>query len=453
MAVNTSKEMKIPATPPRFDALVESVFSGERRRVVIDLIGDIGTTSDGKYRHWDTIRRMKPPHGLQIEEWWFLIKMARNSMRREVPLRDKAERLFHYTLPDPVLEMLHRIDRDASGKIELPERAMNPETRDRYIVNSLIEEAITSSQLEGAATTREVAKEMIRAGRRPRDESEQMIMNNFRAMQQIRQFVGEPLSTQKVLDIHRVLTHNLLNAKRKAFRQPGDGVGVYSGTGELLHKPPPAEEIEERLARMCAFANEDETETDYFLHPVLKAIILHFWLAYDHPFVDGNGRTARALFYWFMLSRGFWLFDYVSISTILKKAPAKYGRSFLYTETDESDLTYFLLAQVQVIGQAIDELHQYLQRKISQMQETEALLRPSAALNYRQIALLSHALRHPGQQYTIASHQQSHDVAYQTARTDLLDLEEKGLLLKRKISKTFVFKPEVDLAERLTQLS
>jgi hypothetical protein len=42
-----------------------------------------------------------------------------------------------------------------------------------------------------------------------------------------------------------------------------------------------------------------------FIHPVMRAITLHFWLAYDHPFCDGNGRTARALFYWSMLKQGY----------------------------------------------------------------------------------------------------------------------------------------------------
>ena len=58
-----------------------------------------------------------------------------------------------------------------------------------------------------------------------------------------------------------------------------------------------------------------------FIHPMIRSIILHFWLAYDHPFVDGNGRTARALFYWSMLRHGYWLFEFISISQIILKGP------------------------------------------------------------------------------------------------------------------------------------
>src|SRR5205814_10028127 len=56
-------------------------------------------------------------------------------------------------------------------------------------------------------------------------------------------------------------------------------------------------------------------------HPMVRSMILHFWLAYDHPFVDGNGRTARALFYWSMLRNGYWMFEYITISKIILSGP------------------------------------------------------------------------------------------------------------------------------------
>ena len=60
----------------------------------------------------------------------------------------------------------------------------------RFLVNSLMEEAIRSSQLEGATTSRRVAKEMLRTGREPRDRSERMIANNYRALQFMREEMG-----------------------------------------------------------------------------------------------------------------------------------------------------------------------------------------------------------------------------------------------------------------------
>lgn len=271
-------------------------------------------------------------------------------------------------------------------------------------------------------------------------------------MKYIRKLKDEKLSVDLIERIHKKLTEGTIDHRKDFYRKPNDGIAVYDNTdNKILHKPPNANEIPNRLEALCEFANK--AETDAFLHPVIKAIILHFWLAYDHPFVDGNGRTARALFYWSMLSQDFWLFEYVSISTILKQAPAKYGKSFLYTETDENDLTYFILSQLDVICRAIDKLYEYLERKVKEVRETAKLLKPSTDLNHREVALLSHALRHPGQHYTIESHKKSHDVTYQTARTDLLNLNEKELLIKSKSGKAFIFTPPNNLNERLKKLS
>ena len=220
--------------------------------------------------------------------------------------------------------------------------------------------------------------------------------------------------------------------------------------GEVFHDPPRAAELPVRLEAMCDFANGNTP--GFFIHPVVRAIILHFWLAYDHPFVDGNGRTARALFYWSMLHNGCWLFEFISISNILRKAPIEYGRSFLFTESDDNDLTYFIVAQTKVIRKAITELHAYIDRKTAEVRELETHLRALNLFNHRQADIVRHALTHPYQHYTIGSHQRSHNVVYQTARTDLLDLKSRGVLDQSQRGKQLIFTVPKDLPARLHKL-
>ena len=86
-----------------------------------------------------------------------------------------------------------------------------PSIRDTYLINSLIEEAITSSQIEGAATTRKVAKEMLRQKRAPRDRSERMIVNNYFAMEYINDVANEDLTPSLILELQRILTKNTLD--------------------------------------------------------------------------------------------------------------------------------------------------------------------------------------------------------------------------------------------------
>lgn len=119
--------------------------------------------------------------------------------------------------------------------------------------------------------------------------------------------------------------------------------------------------------------------------------MIDLWLAYDHPFEDGNGRTARMLFYWSLLNQGYWLAEFVSISRILLQAPARYARSFLLTETDDLDATYVLHYQLEVARRAVEDLHTYLDKTVDEMNQVEAALRADSGLNHRQIALLGHA--------------------------------------------------------------
>jgi Fic family protein len=63
--------------------------------------------------------------------------------------------------------------------------------------------------------------------------------------------------------------------------------------------------------------------------------------------------------------------------------------------------------------------------------------------------LIQHALKHPGHKYVIAAHQKAQDIAYQTARTDLMGLAERGILEQRKRGKQLVFVSPADLAARM----
>jgi Fic family protein len=447
--------MKIPLSPPPIERLMHNL----QGRKLQQAFRASGPLVGGRYLHWDELRHRNPPEDLTHEDWWTGIKLTRMGLLKALPFRDKLEAPILFGMPDPVLQALHNIDRRAAGSLTMESPIVSGEDRDRYLVSSLIEEAITSSQLEGAATTHEVAKAMLRSGRKPRDLSERMILNNFRAMELLRELRDEAFTPERILELHRIVTADTLDDPSAAgrLRVEGENVKVVDVQHvNVLHDPPVAAGLPERLQQLCDFANRADN-AEPFVHPVIRAILLHFMLAYDHPFVDGNGRTARALFYWSLARSGYWLLEYISISSLLKKAPAQYSRAYLHTETDANDATYFIIHQLGVIEQAITALYEYLGRKATEQRSAENLLRHAAGLsedmNHRQIALLSHALRHPVQDYTVESHRRSHRITTQTARTDLQRLTERGLLEQRKRGRAFVFRAPDDLRERIAAAS
>ncbi len=449
--------MKIPQSPPPWKELWNRLADQSPQALEKSLLHAQAVNSGGRYLHWDEMRHRTPPLDMTLEQWWLGTAVARRSFSRRLPCSDVDGRNFKYCNVDLIQETTHWIDQQASGRILADDSSLFRRSANYHLVGALLEEVITSSQLEGAATTRSVAKELIHTGRKPNNKDEQMVLNNYRAMEAVIEWGNEKnaLDLDLLLELHRIVTIDTLENPRDAGHlqtSDEDRVSVYwLDDDTLLHRPPRVAELGNRLENLCKFVNGGNSEG--FMHPVVRAIIAHFWLAYDHPFADGNGRTARALFYWVLLRSGYWLARYFSISSILQQVPAQYARSFLYVKTDDGDLTYFIAYHLRVIKRAISGLSEYVQRKASEMSRLQSLLEATCTLNHRQVTALRDALKDPSQPQTFRSHMSKNRVVYQTARTDLSQMVELGLFSQRRIGKAFYFTPEEGIEKRLGELA
>jgi len=442
--------MKIPEKAPNWSEMYKKKQGEliETTRTHAQLIAK----ANAEYIYWDKFKYLSLPQNTTPEEAWAALKLSR--ILREVkflPFQDEGGEIFSYWIPDSAQRALHFLDQNAAGQILVDEPALQSEERQRYILKSIMEEAITSSQLEGAATTRVVAKEMLRSGRKPRDHAERMIYNNYITITKIRDHLDEDLTPELLLTFHRLISQNTLEspAQEGRFRLEEDGdIRVYDEKGQVLHTPPTPAKINKSIERLCDFANQEDSEE--FIHPVIRGILLHFWLAYLHPFADGNGRTARAVFYWYMLKRKYWLFEFLSISRVIRKAAVQYYRSFLYTEIDGGDVTYFIMFHLRAIRLAIDELKIYLTRRQKESRDAIQFLKKQPYLNHRQRSLVISALDRPDRIFSFKTHMAIHGVVYQTARADLIGLHELGLLEMHKSGRQFSFTAVPDLNEKLT---
>ena len=447
--------MYVDAPPPIAELVRESSPEAVLSAVTTLTPGRLERQS-GEYLHWDKLRHLEPPGDFGDREWWLRIKLGRVADMRLLPLTGPDDLEFTYCLPDAILRRLHRIDLRLAGKAAIDgEIASEQQAARRALVNARMEEAICSSQLEGATTSRQVAQQMLRSGRAPADLGERMVANNYRGLQFMREEIGARLTPKAVLELHRIVTAGTLDDPEAAGRlqRPGeDRVAVfYRDEDELpIHRPPPAGRLPERLRKLCDFANESE-DSGPFVPPIVRAILVHFWLSYDHPFVDGNGRTARILFFWVMRARGYRLAEYLPISRLLRGAPARYTRAFLETETDDGDTTYFLLHQLDVIERAIGDFVAYVARKSAEQSDVKRRLHEVEGINGRQLVLLTHAVKHPDHTYTFGGHARSNRVTHETARADLGGLAERGLLTRRRRGRSYVFEPAPDLPDRLRE--
>ena len=445
--------MKIPEPAPNVSDILrkEAFFKKVNFLKKASEMQGLIQKANGEYIYWDKVKYLSFPEDINPEIFWAYLKLIRMGQNKGIPAKDTKGNFFGFWLPESIQKELHFIDQNASGNILMDSPSVHAGQKERYLVSSIMEEAIASSQLEGAATTRKHAKAMLRSGRKPKNKAEQMIVNNYLTIKDIKEKVKEPLTPNLISYFQAMITHQTLEDEKDSgkFRTAKDEIQVVDNEGHVLHVPPPAEAVQREVELLCEFANENDDSN--FIHPVVKATILHFWLAYIHPYVDGNGRTSRVLFYWFMLKHGYWMIEYLSISRIIVKSPSQYARAFLYSEIDDQDITYFIVFHLRVIHLAIELLNAYLKRQQKQIQEAEKYLKNYPGLNNRQITILQHALSHPDAEYTVEYYKNVHDIVYQTARTDLLGLQKKGLFKVIKRGGTFYFTPNEVLHIKLKE--
>lgn len=381
------------------------------------------------YEYWDTIKYRQTPSGYSALDLWKYVKAERLKQRINV----WGKYGIHFSLTNSMQRQCHEFDMNFGGSWE-SDCIIPSNGKERYLVSSLMEEAISSSLMEGATTTRKIAKEMLRKKIAPKDRSQQMIYNNYQTIQFIVENKKEALTSDLLLEIHRLMTEKTLEKEEDAgcFRKNDDVVVEDGITHEIVHIPPSFKEIPEFINDFCTFFNEEKPKE--FIHPVIRGIILHFMLAYMHPFVDGNGRTARAIFYWYMLKQGYWLTEYLSISRIIYRAKKSYEKSFLYAEADNNDIGYFIAHNLRVLDLAFKDLQRYINRKTQERKIAASFLQLDN-VNERQAEIIKIYNDNPKEMLTVKDLQTRFMITPTTAKKDILGLMQLGMLSEISFNK------------------
>ena len=261
-----------------------------------------------------------------------------------------------------------------------------------------------------------------------------MIANNYNTIQYIVEHKDEPLTEEALLHIHRLMTEKTMDNPEDAgrFRINDKVVVADMVEGDIIYTPPSFQEIPEFVDDLCDFFNNDNPRT--FIHPIIRGIIVHFMLAFMHPFVDGNGRTARALFYWYMLKEKYWLTEYMSISRVIAKSKPSYEKSFRYVENDGNDIGYFVAYNLRALDISFQQLTDYIQRKQREKKAATSFM-IAGNINYRQAMILQRLKEEPNTIMTVKDVQEQFSVSSMTARKDLSDLVQQGYLTEIAINK------------------
>lgn len=412
--------------PPKIDrkTLVNALLKGIDPNImpVVDKV-------NADYEYWDKAKYKKLPEGFTPQMLWTNVKASR--LRSTIPVWNKYG--INLCVTSQMQRLCHEFDMKFGSFWEVEGNSQSAEKK-YYLSSSLMEEAIYSSKMEGASTTRIVAKDMLRKKKSPQNKSQQMIVNNYNTIQYIVEHKEQPLTEELLLTIHRLMTEKTLDNPEDAgrFRTNDKVVVADMVEGDIIYTPPSFLEIPEFVESLCNFFNNDNPRT--FIHPIIRGIIVHFMLAFMHPFVDGNGRTARALFYWYMLKEGYKLTEYMSISRVLAKSKANYEKSFRYVENDGNDMGYFVAYNLKALETSFQQLREYIQRK-QQEKKAASTFMMAGNINQRQALILQRLKEEPDTIFTVKDVQEQFSVSSMTARKDLADLVQQGYLTEIAINK------------------
>lgn len=384
---------------------------------------------NSEYLYWDKVKYQNA-NGVDPVILWNAVKLQRRMNIKSVQF---GNRNFYFNITPTILKFLHEFDVQMGGSFVSD--VVIPENEKKiYLVSSIMEEAIASCQMEGASTTRKVAKDMLRKNKSPENKSQQMIVNNYQTIQQLVTEKDKDFSIDSLLEIHHSISQRTLDDPKDEGRiRQDDNILVMDAiTGDIAHTPPSYTEVYGLLDDLCKFANSKEDA--YFIHPIVKGIIIHFILAWIHPFVDGNGRTARSLVYWYLLKKGYWLTEYLSISRIIYKNKPRYEKVFLYTESDNMDMTYFILYNLQVMKQAYADLKDYLARMMTERKKAFVEIQDEG-LNDRQKSIIKIMEENKGIALSAKEVSVRFAITEKTSRADLQSLVALGYLKQIQVNK------------------
>lgn len=416
------------------------IFANEQKDQYLDFIKRV---NDSQYLYWDVVRHIQPsPEGVSKEALWMVLKFLRHQRSVKTVIKNVSGEYFSWSKLDYFEEFLHKIDMNTGGEIFIGNSDFSRKNKHKLITRGIIEEAIASSQLEGAETSRQVAKKMIQEGRKPRNRSEQMIVNNYNSLKSIEEkYKDEKMSMDSLLELHSMITADTLDSQgeKPRLRKKGEPICVSDKiTGEVYHEAPDMDFVNSELKNLIAFCN-DNFSPQNFIHPVVKAIMIHFWMGYLHPFTDGNGRLARLLFYWYLIKNGYWAFAYLPISKIIKKAPNQYIMAYVYVEQDDNDLTYFIDYNFKKIKLALQDFTIYLKEQSDNNFQMKKKSEEKYGLNMRQVQLLQYLHGDSDERTSLVAHMNINGISRGTANNDLKDLKKKGFLVPKRQGKFVYF--------------
>ncbi len=345
------------------------------------------------------------------------VDLLRVGFYKTLPLKDFSGKSIVY------LGSIAQVHMSAAKVLLTPQNSIR-----LYGVKAMEEEIISTFTIEQIDFSRESVRKIL-SGYAPADESE----NRIYGMKKGLEFISDPhnkISEETMYYLYEITIGDFL--PREDCLLPGNKYrhgSVYIVDEKVEHTGLPWQKLSEYMDDLIAFIQEDSDIND-----LIKAALIHFYIAYLHPYFDGNGRMARLLHLWYLVQQGYSSVLFIPLSEYIGKSRKGYYDAYTLAESNAGIsgvmdatpfLVYFIEHVYHKLGNALpaprttDEFRKALER--GKVTEKENALWQFVLSAYGESEFSTKQLE-----------KDFGNAAYATIRSFVLKFEKLGLLCSAK---------------------
>lgn len=342
-----------------------------------------------------------------------------------------------FTINSAILKYIGKIE---ASKEVIENAPLVPAYEAKFRQEAIIRTVHHGTHIEGnALDTGEVAAVLEGDQIQARDRDIQEVLNYREVLKFIDRHKKGELSERDLLTIHKLTVEKVLKPDESGNFRSTQVVVKNSKTGQVSFVPPKAGEVKGLVGEFLKWLNSDDASD---LHPVLKAGIVHYVLAFIHPFVDGNGRASRAFATLVLFSEGYDIKKFFSLEEYFDRDAKRYYATLQSVSNQkvkslsDRELTPWLIYFCQGLAEELERVKQKVQ-KLSLDSRLKGRT-GQIMLSERQVKLVEYM-----ETYGSISNSQwrnvLRDFSDDTILRDLKDLQKKGLIKKKGSTKGAVY--------------
>lgn len=389
---------------------------------------------------WDEFLDEPLPRNLSATRTWSLLNDLSRDLGVAVPIPDLDNNEYWYRRTFRITDAASTIACVCRMDSRL-HRTMTASAGHHFVVKARVTETIAAGRLDGLDIDKAGAEALLHMDKAPQSAIERLVSNSFSAMDQLKELVDSQFSRELFRRLRGLLLEGVDPTALK-MSTPGMGLVSFDYEDERI-----AESTERQLAYITAYANhETGDECD---RPLLRALLLADVFRFYRPLGNVSSQVGRLVARLYELKHDLPVVGFLPISRAkldweqglivppaVTYTPAEYQTLMAKSP---GDLTAYHTLSTELALLTLREVEQYVDSWERRDNEMREVLRKDPLLNQRQRAILARALRVPDAEFNIRYHSRNHNVAYTTARRDLLKLVEKGYLSMEQRGKAFIF--------------